>query len=198
MRASGAPLMRPTFDKPMNGLGGAMSDLELRGSRMSLRPLAPGDLPSLAGIVSQPGVQPWWTDTSDAGLRAALLDAPDTSSWAVVVDGALAGVVSAYDVGWPPGTSVGLAIALGDSWQDRGLGPEALSVLIASAIRSRGVHRFTVDPAADNARAIRAYEKLGFRRVGVMRQSEPAPGGIWRDCMLMDLLALEFIDRSGD
>jgi len=86
-----------------------MTDLELRGSRTRLRPLASGDLSALAVIARQPGVQPWWTDTSEAGLSAALLDAPDTSSWAVIVDGAFAGAVSAYDVGWPPGASVGLA-----------------------------------------------------------------------------------------
>jgi len=173
-----------------------MSDLELRGSRTSLRPLTPGDLPALADAARQPGVQPWWTDTSEVGLKAALLDAPDTSSWAVIVDGSFAGAVSAYDVGWPPGTSVGVAIVLGDMWQNRGLGPDALSALISHVIRERGGHRFSVDPAAANLRAIRAYEQLGFRCIGVMRQRGPAPGGGWRDCMLMDLLASEFIDRS--
>ena len=171
-----------------------MTDEDLQGRRVHLRVISDADLLTLSAIVSEPGVQPWWTDTSEVGLEAALIGAPDTSSWAVLVEGRLAGVVSAFDAGWPPGTSVGLAVALGDAWQDRGLGPEALSVLIAHVIGERAVHRFTVDPAAANARAIRAYEKLGFRRVGVMRQSEPAPGGAWRDCMLMDLLASEFID----
>jgi aminoglycoside 6'-N-acetyltransferase len=39
--------------------------------------------------------------------------------------------------------------------------------------------------------AIRAYEKAGFRPVGVMRQSERLPGGDWHDGLLMDLLADE-------
>ena len=175
-----------------------MTVADLQGRRVHLHAFSEADLPTFSVIVRDPGVQPWWTDTSEVGLRAALIAAPDTSSWAVLVEGRLAGVVSAFDTGWPPGTSVGLAVALGDAWQDRGLGPEALSVLIAHIIDERAVHRFTVDPAAANARAIRAYEKLGFRRVGVMRQNEPAPGGEWRDCMLMDLLASEFIDRSAE
>ena len=49
----------------------------------------------------------------------------------------------------------------------------------------------TIDPAAANTRAIRAYEKIGFRPVGVMRQYERAPDGTWRDGLLMDLLAGE-------
>jgi len=175
-----------------------MTVTDLQGRRVHLRVLSDADLSVLSVMVREPGVQPWWTDTSEVGLKAALIDAPDTSSWTVLVEGRLAGVVSAFDVGWPPGTSVGLAVALGDAWQDRGLGPEALSVLIAHVIGERAAHRFTVDPATANVRAIRTYEKLGFRRVGVMRQSEPAPGGSWSDCMLMDLLASEFVDRSAE
>jgi L-amino acid N-acyltransferase YncA len=39
--------------------------------------------------------------------------------------------------------------------------------------------------------AIRAYEKVGFRRVGVMRSYERGPDGSWHDNLLMDLLAGE-------
>jgi hypothetical protein len=63
-------------------------------------------------------------------------------------------------------------------------------------IEARGVRRFVVDPAAANLRAIRAYESIGFKRIGVARQSEPAPDGSWRDCLLMDLPAAEFQGRS--
>lgn len=56
----------------------------------------------------------------------------------------------------------------------------------------RGHHRLTIDPAAANARAIRAYERVGFRPVGVMREYERGPDGVWRDGLLMDLLASEF------
>ena len=42
-------------------------------------------------------------------------------------------------------------------------------------IQERGHHRLTIDPAADNAPAIRAYEKVGFRPVGVLRSYEQGP-----------------------
>lgn len=41
------------------------------------------------------------------------------------------------------------------------------------------------------ASRIRCYEKVGFQRVGVMRQYERDQGGIWRDGVLLDLLARE-------
>jgi aminoglycoside 6'-N-acetyltransferase len=56
----------------------------------------------------------------------------------------------------------------------------------------RGHHRLTIDPAADNQAAIRAYKKIGFISVGVMRSYERGPNGTWHDGLLMEMLADEF------
>jgi aminoglycoside 6'-N-acetyltransferase len=53
----------------------------------------------------------------------------------------------------------------------------------------------TIDPAAANDRAIRAYEAVGFRRVGIMRAYERGVDGSWHDGVLMDLLVEELITR---
>jgi aminoglycoside 6'-N-acetyltransferase len=55
----------------------------------------------------------------------------------------------------------------------------------------RGHHRLTIDPSAANERAIRAYERVGFRPVGRMRQYERGGDGTWHDGLLMDLLVGE-------
>jgi aminoglycoside 6'-N-acetyltransferase len=39
-------------------------------------------------------------------------------------------------------------------------------------VTERGQPRLTIDPAADNLAAIRAYSAVGFSPVGVMRQHE--------------------------
>ena len=57
----------------------------------------------------------------------------------------------------------------------------------------RGHHRLTVDPAVANARAVHVYEKLGFRPVGVLRRYERVDDGAWRDALLMELVAEEFV-----
>jgi RimJ/RimL family protein N-acetyltransferase len=36
-------------------------------------------------------------------------------------------------------------------------------------LATMGHHRFTLDPNVNNAPAIRSYERLGFQRVGVLR-----------------------------
>ena len=51
-----------------------------------------------------------------------------------------------------------------------------------------GHHRLTIDPAVDNAAAIRSYSKVGFRPVGVMRAYERGADDSWHDNLLMDLL----------
>jgi hypothetical protein len=63
----------------------------------------------------------------------------------------------------------------------------------------RGHHRLTIDPACCNARAIRAYEAVGFRQVGTMRRYERGADGSWHDNLLMDLLPEELRrkDQSG-
>ena len=47
-------------------------------------------------------------------------------------------------------------------------------------------------PALENERAVHVYEKLGFRRVGVMRRYERGADGAWHDGLLTELLAEEF------
>jgi aminoglycoside 6'-N-acetyltransferase len=75
--------------------------------------------------------------------------------------------------------------------QGQGLGPEALRLLGRYLLDERGHHRLVIDPAASNARAIKAYEGIGFRPVGIMRAYERGPDGTFHDGLLMDLLTDE-------
>src|SRR5215213_5782596 len=71
----------------------------------------------------------------------------------------------------------GIDVFLAGRAQGSGLGTDAVRTLARYLIHERGHHRLTIDPAADNAAAIRAYEKVGFRAVGVMRQYWRSPEG---------------------
>ena len=66
----------------------------------------------------------------------------------------------------PTSASAGIDLFLRTDAQGRGLGPDAIRTLAIELIDGRGHHRLTIDPAADNERAIAAYSKLGFRPVG--------------------------------
>ncbi len=77
----------------------------------------------------------------------------------------------------------------------RGLGQEAIRLVARHLFEDRGHHRIVIDPNAANARAIHAYEKVGFRPVGVLRDYEwHASQGGWSDGLLMDMLRGELTD----
>lgn len=56
----------------------------------------------------------------------------------------------------------GLDMMLLPGFRDRGLGPRAARVMVAHLRLAFGWEDITVDPAQDNPRAIRAWEKAGF------------------------------------
>jgi aminoglycoside 6'-N-acetyltransferase len=162
----------------------------LRGERLTLRPLAEEDLDRLVLLLADPSVRRWWgtIEGSDA-LREDLRH--DDGAFAIEVDGEVAGWLGVAEENEPDYRHAALDIALGAGHQNRGLGSEALRIVISWLIRERGHHRFTIDPAVANERAIRAYAAVGFRPVGVLRRYERGPDGTWEDGLLMDLLAEE-------
>jgi aminoglycoside 6'-N-acetyltransferase len=159
----------------------------LHGERLTLRPATPADAGAIAAILAEPEVARWWGPNDVAGVVEEM-EACD--AFTVTVGDDIAGWVLVSESEDPMYPGVGLDIALGAGYRGRGLGREALAVLIRHHI-ARGHHRFTIDPAADHERAIRVYSALGFRPVGVLRRYERAPDGTFRDGLLMDLLADE-------
>lgn len=65
-----------------------------------------------------------------------------------------------------------------------GIGTRALSALVAYIFAELGAGTIVIDPHADNPRAIRSYEKCGFRKVKPLLEHELHEGAL-RDCWLM-------------
>lgn len=156
-----------------------------------LRPVTEADIPALVAIQAEPSVARWWGPPDEEELRREAAGESDVAVFAITVDGDLAGLIEYHEENDPMYRHAGIDLFLGERFQGRGLGTDAVRTLARHLIDERGHHRLTIDPAADNAAAIRAYEKVGFRPVGVMRKYERAPDGSWRDGLLMDLLADE-------
>ena len=162
----------------------------LQSERLTLRPLTEAHLDRLVEAMWDPSVRRWWgTVASPDALREDLRH--DGNAFAIEVDGEAAGWLGVVEENEPDYRHAALDIGLGPDHQDRGLGSEALRTVIRWLIDERGHHRFTIDPAVANERAVRAYTSVGFRPVGVLRRYERGPGGVWEDGLLMDLLAEE-------
>lgn len=158
---------------------------------MTLRPAGPDDVEALAAILREPAVSAWWGKRDDAYVRDEILGDPDATAWTIEVEGEVVGLIQSWEEDEPDYRHAGIDLFLAPGAQGRGLGGEAVRLVARHLFDERGHHRVTIDPAAANMRAIRAYEKIGFRPVGLMRQYERAPDGTWRDGLLMDLLADE-------
>jgi aminoglycoside 6'-N-acetyltransferase len=166
--------------------------VELRGDRVVLRPLAEADVPVLLDLGADPAVRRWWpVITEDDLLAKARGEDAEAEGFAIVAGGELAGLIQLYEERDEEFRHAGIDLWLGAPFQDRGLGTDAVRTLARHLFRERGHHRLVIDPAAANERAIRAYEKVGFRRVGVMREYWRGPDGVWQDGLLLDLLARE-------
>jgi aminoglycoside 6'-N-acetyltransferase len=165
--------------------------VDLKGDRVVLRPLTLDDVPALVQIQAQPNVARWWGLPDQDDLRRQAAGESEETGYAITVDGDIVGLIQYAEENDPMYRHAGIDLFLSDAVQGRGLGTDAVRTLARHLIRDRGHHRLVIDPAADNEAAIRAYEKVGFRRVGVMRRYERLPGGEWHDGLLMDLLADE-------
>jgi aminoglycoside 6'-N-acetyltransferase len=170
----------------------------LHGPRVVLRPGGPGDAERLHTIRSEPGVRRWWNEPVSIDEIVKDLDGGYGEVVFVIdVGGTVAGAIQYDEEDERDYRHASIDLYLGERHQRQGLGPEAIAVLAAYLIDDRGHHRLTIDPSADNAAAIRAYERVGFRPVGVMRRYERGSDGSWHDGLLMDLLAEELVRVGG-
>ncbi len=82
-----------------------------------------------------------------------------------------------------------LIIYLHQGFQNVGLGAAMMVESLAQS-RARGWHRVHLTVVADNQRAVRLYEKIGFRREGLSRDSYFGSDGRYHDMVEMAILLL--------
>lgn len=164
----------------------------LKGELASLVPVTPAHVPELRRILGTPEVRARWGE-ADAEPGWPLAD-PDVTCFAVLVDDEVRGMVQYGEEEDPEYRHASLDIFLDPVVHGRGVGRDTVRTLARHLIDERGHHRLVIDPAADNAAAIRCYESVGFRPVGVLRRYERDRDGTgWHDGLLMDLLADELV-----
>lgn len=79
------------------------------------------------------------------------------------------------------------------SW-DKGYGTESVQGTLDFLFNSMNMHRVWLRVNEANTRAIRCYEKCGFRKDGTLREDHYAHGQ-WTNSFIMSVLAADF--RSG-
>jgi RimJ/RimL family protein N-acetyltransferase len=165
----------------------------IRGQRVLLRRPRPEDLTAVRRWYSDPELarltryqtRPMAEAEIDLFFRSRLLSA-DALAYAILELTAerLVGFTtfSALD---PDNGSVLFHITIGerDAWS-HGLGTETTLLMLSHAFERLGLHRVGLTVFAFNERAIRAYEKAGFRVEGRLREAVQRDGRYWDEIQM--------------
>jgi RimJ/RimL family protein N-acetyltransferase len=88
--------------------------------------------------------------------------------------------------------SAEFGIGIGESWaRGKGYGTEATKLVVDFGFTLLGLHHIWLRVVAYNYAGVRAYEKVGFKESGRLREAWRF-GGEQHDVILMDILASEF------
>jgi RimJ/RimL family protein N-acetyltransferase len=148
---------------------------------IAFRALTTADLPTLHEWLTRPHVREWWDDPSTwdevvAEYGPVISGEDSTRAYIAMLDGEPIGFIQSYVVvdspdGWwtderNPGVR-GIDQFLANAHQlNRGLGTSMVRAFVEHVFEDPAVTHIQTDPSPDNARAIRCYEKAGFRPVG--------------------------------
>ena len=141
--------------------------------RYDLRPVTAADLPMLKTWLAEPHVAEWWDEGPEASL-AEIVEAMDfisTEPLIAELNGRLIAYVQSYHPhleddhpyqDQPFGT-LGIDVSIGvPDLVGVGHGSRLVRAFV-DMLFEEGCPRVVIDPDPTNARAIRAYEKAGFR-----------------------------------
>jgi RimJ/RimL family protein N-acetyltransferase len=147
-----------------------------------VRPLVHDDLPLMRSWLEQPHVRAWWgKPEEELGYIRDMIDGRDTTRpFIFSVDGEPAGYIQYWFIGhhqnaeWMedhpwlaelPSDAVGVDLSIGAADKlSQGIGSAVLRQF-AQRLVEEGYRTIIIDPDPDNIRAVRAYEKAGFRPI---------------------------------
>lgn len=87
-----------------------------------------------------------------------------------------------------------LAVVMCPVCQNQGLGQEGIRLMLGFAFNQMNLNRVYLKVHADNARAVRCYEKCGFVKEGLLRAHAYADGG-YKDVLFMGVIRQDFLNE---
>jgi len=180
----------------------------LATERLVLRPHDAGDADALYALFTDPATMrywgaPPWTDRVQATAmieRAAdMFAAHEAIRFALAPreGGAMLGTCTLFSIDAQNRRAEMGYILASEAW-GRGLMHEALTALLDWGFGPLGLHRVEADVDPRNVPSVKALERLGFVREGVLRQRWQVAGEV-SDSIFLGLLAPEWaVRRAGD
>jgi RimJ/RimL family protein N-acetyltransferase len=171
----------------------------LKGSLVNLRAVESDDYHLLWQWINDPDVMVYWgrpgnTQSLSEVTRQEELQASRGNSRKYIVethDTLPIGQIDYYDLDWQARSAwTSIMIATPEFWGG-GYGTDAMRTLLTYLFRQMGLHRISLNAHVTNSRAIRSYEKNGFKAEGTLREWAFF-NGEWVDGLLMSVLDGDF------
>jgi len=184
--------------------GEAMKTPFLIGDRIYLRALEPEDAPALKQFISDPEVtrtlmayRPYTIAQELEFIeRATKQDNDIVLGIATKSEDKLIGTTGLHRIDWRDRrTEFGILIGAKDEW-NKGYGTDATRTIVRYAFETLNLNRVGLRVYEHNPRAMRAYEKAGFRKEGVLRQEAFREGRYW-DTIIMGVLRNDWAGQTG-
>ncbi len=173
----------------------------IQNERLTIRELVDADKSLLVKWLSDPEVLRFY-EGRDRPLDLAQVEedfygeAEDETRCLILFDGDPIGYVQFYPVGYKErkmyGYSDPLEILYGmdqfigePAYWNKGIGTQLVEMIVAYLLTEKNAERIVMDPQTWNERAIRCYEKCGFKKVKLLPKHEWHEGE-YRDCWLIE------------
>ena len=177
----------------------------LKGQKTWIRPLEEDDIDLLYQWYNDQEVNLWssgaWplnTLLSKDQIAVKFLDgSPDTYRYAILDENNLLIGTTGFKEVNIPCQSATLYVVIGNkAYWSHGYGTDALITFVRFLFTQWNFHRISLDTWDENLRAIKAYEKVGFKIEGRQREARFVLGN-YHDAILMGLLREEFLVLHG-
>ena len=156
------------------------------GAMISFASLTQADFPLLLTWLARPHVREWWDDGDDTLEKVTRSYDEEEGMHRFLIcyqaDERAPPAPIGYIQSYPEGEEgMGIDLFLGDErFLNQGLGTQVLQAFITRMIAQHAPSHFVIDPHPHNARAIRCYEKVGFRHVETILTDEGTPAYMMR------------------
>ncbi len=174
--------------------------MSLVGKSVTLRPVQVEDFQKIVEWTNYPEIQSY----CEGDYPTSLEECDDwhrrsrsnryQERFAISFKNNIIGDIELDQITWRSGDAE-LRIRIGEQalW-DRGLGTDAITCLLVHAFMHMNLNRIYLKVYVDNLRAIRCYQKVGFRKEGRLRRNNPEVA--FREIILMRVLKREFLRRQ--
>ena len=172
----------------------------IRGTKTCLRALEENDLPHFVRWINDPGTRRFMymrfplSMTEEENWWQSFISSQGDYLFAIeALDGTYIGNIGLHGI-QPENRQARLGIIIGEkAYWGQGYGTDAIQAMLGWAFGYLNLNRVALTVFAYNERAIRCYQKCGFRHEGGMRQARYVDGRYY-DELLMGILRDEWMD----